>query len=80
VGSVHQFRTVQNITKEPLDVLSKLINQAEERSGCLNPDEVLKLTVAATEAVKLLLSDLKQICTEALQDAVFETFLDKENT
>ena len=65
--------------QEPLDILTDLIRKAKEANGCIEPDEVLKLAAAAAEAVESLLCDMEQADREALQEAVFETFLVKGN-
>lgn len=84
MGNVHQLRDQQTVEdlipdagQEQLDVLTKLIRKAQEANGCIEPAEVLKLAVAATEAVESLLSDMEQADKDALQEAVFETFLVK---
>jgi len=72
-----KFKTQK--ASQPLDTLANLIDQAQERNGCISPQEVLDLAAAAKEGVESLFQDIERIDQEAMQEAVFETFLSKED-
>lgn len=64
---------------QPLNTLADLIDHAQKRNGCITPQEVLDLAAAAREGIESLFQDIGRIDQEVLQEAVFETFLSKED-
>lgn len=69
------FKTQQ--ASQPLDNLARLIEHAQNHNGCINPQEVLDLAAAAKEGIESLFQDIARTDQEAMQEAVFETFLSK---
>ena len=89
MGTVHQIKIVkakqQSIresieTSEPLENLATLIQYAEVHNGYIDAEDVLLLAAAAREAIDSIWTDLKKADHDALQDAIFETYLDNGNT
>ncbi|MDD2850432.1 MAG: hypothetical protein PHY09_00840 [Desulfuromonadaceae bacterium] len=78
MGDLHQLREAESRSPQ-LDTLAELITKAQECHGHFYPDEVLALAVAAKAAVESLLSDMEQASKDALQEAIYETFLTKGN-
>lgn len=76
----YQSQSDFKLNAAPQDRLANLVTYAQVKGGHLEPGEVLALAAAAKDAIESLFSDIEQANREALQEAVFETFLVKGNT
>ena len=88
MGTVHQIRaekakqddiraTIEQ--SEPLENLYTMIQYAEVHNGYIDAEDVLILATVAREAINSIWADLEQANRDALQDAILETLLDKDN-